>query len=77
MTIAEIFIKPTLIIHAEDDHLIPLADGQALYEASPARDKRLLTIPGADHNTLFAVGWRPYLAAVETFVGHLQPGPDV
>ena len=71
------FAKPTLIIHAEYDHIIPLADGQALYEASPARDKQLLTIPGADHNTIFAVGWRPYLAAVETFVGHVQPSPDV
>jgi len=70
------FTKPTLIIHAEYDHLIPLADGQALYEASPARDKQLLTIPGADHNTIFAVGWQPYLAAVETFAGHLRPGAD-
>ena len=70
------FAKPTLIIHAEYDHLIPLADGQALYAASPARDKQLLKIPGADHNTIFAVGWRPYLATVETFVAHLQPGTD-
>ena len=69
--------QPTLILHAEDDHLIPLADGQALYEASPARDKQLLKIPGADHNTIFAVGWQSYRAAVETFVGHLPPGRAV
>lgn len=70
------FAKPTLILHAEYDHLIPLADAQALYAASPARDKQLVTIPGADHNTIFAVGWRPYRAAVETFAGHLRPGRD-
>ena len=69
--------KPTLIIHAEYDHIIPFSDGQALYDASPAQDKRLLKIRGADHNTIFAVGWRPYLEAVETFAGHLRSGPVV
>ncbi|MFO1424749.1 MAG: alpha/beta fold hydrolase [Candidatus Competibacteraceae bacterium] len=67
-----IVAKPTLIIHAEHDHIIPFGDGQALYDASPARDKRLLRIPGADHNTIFAVGWRAYLEAVETFAASLR-----
>ncbi len=65
------FAKPTLIIHAEYDHIIPFADGQSLYDTSPAPDKRLLRIPGADHNTIFAVGWRPYLAAVQMFADSL------
>lgn len=69
--------RPTLIIHAEHDHIIPFGDGQALYDASPAPDKRLLKIPSADHNTIFAVGWRAYLEAVETFAGHLRIGPAV
>lgn len=69
------FTKPTLIIHAEYDHIIPFGDGQALYDASLAQDKRLVKIPRADHNTIFAVGSRPYLEAVETFVSHLQTGP--
>jgi hypothetical protein len=67
--------KPTLVIHAEYDHIIPFEDGRALHDASPAPDKRLLRIPGADHNTIFAVGWRPYLAAIESYVDHLQPDP--
>jgi pimeloyl-ACP methyl ester carboxylesterase len=61
------FGKPTLVIHAERDHLIPFADGQALYDASPALDKHLLKIPRADHNTLFAVGLWPYLDSIESF----------
>lgn len=61
------FAKPTLVIHAEHDHLIPFADGQALYDASPAPDKYLLKIPRADHNTIFAVGLRSYLDSVESF----------
>lgn len=61
------FAKPTLVIHAEYDHLIPFTDGQALYDASPAPDKHLLKIPRADHNTIFAIGLRPYLDSVESF----------
>jgi len=69
------FVKPTLVIHAERDHLIPFADGQALYDASPAPDKHLLKIPRADHNTIFAVGLRPYLDSVESFADPRRFGP--
>lgn len=69
------FAKPTLVIHAERDHLIPFADSQALYDASPAPDKHLLKIPRADHNTIFAVGLRPYLDSVESFADPRRFGP--
>ena len=66
------FAKPTLVIHAERDHLIPFSDGQTLYDASPAPDKHLLKIPRADHNTIFAVGLRPYLDSVQSFADPLR-----
>ncbi len=59
------FVKPTLIIHAEQDHIIPLSEGQALYEASPAREKRFLKIPGANHNDIFLRGMGEYLEALK------------
>ena len=59
------FPKPTLIIHAEFDHIIPFSDGQALYDACPADDKRLLMIPRANHNDIFARGIEPYMDAVK------------
>ena len=59
------FDKPSLIIHAEYDHIIPFADGQALFDASPADDKTLLKIPGANHNDIFMRGLQEYLAAVK------------
>jgi fermentation-respiration switch protein FrsA (DUF1100 family) len=58
------FDKPTLIIHAQWDHLIPFSEGRALYDASPAREKNLLKIDGADHNNILAVGFNRYLSAV-------------
>ena len=62
------FHKPTLIIHAEYDHIIPLSQGQDLYEASPAEVKRMLKIPRADHNTIFYYGMSEYLNAIKEFV---------
>ena len=59
------FDKPVLIIHAEQDHIIPFSDGQALYDACSVSDKTLLEIPGANHNDIFMRGLSEYLAAVK------------
>ncbi|MCG6908755.1 MAG: alpha/beta hydrolase [Deltaproteobacteria bacterium] len=65
------FDKPTLIIHAEYDHIIPFSDGEALYESAAAKNKKLLQIPGANHNDIFARGLSAYLAAVGNLVKSL------
>lgn len=62
------FHKPTLVIHAEKDHIIPFSDGLALFEACPATKKRLLKIPGANHNDIFLRAMPAYLAAVKELV---------
>jgi pimeloyl-ACP methyl ester carboxylesterase len=59
------FNKPALIIHAEQDHIIPFSEGQALYHACSASDKSLLEIPGANHNDIFTRGLSEYMAAVK------------
>jgi fermentation-respiration switch protein FrsA (DUF1100 family) len=59
------FPKPTLIIHAEHDQIIPLSDGQALFAACPATAKTLLVIPAAGHNDLMLAGFHPYMAAIQ------------
>jgi len=64
----KIYNKPTLIIHAEFDHIIPFSDGEALYDASPSPDKAFLKIPGANHNDIFMRGPQEYLAAVKNIV---------
>jgi len=67
------FGKPTLIIHAERDHIIPFSDGEALFEACPATDKTLLKISAANHNDIFMHGFKDYLAAVTKFAERLLP----
>jgi hypothetical protein len=62
------FDKPTLIIHAQFDHIIPISDGQALYDACPSADKTFVKIPGANHNDIFLRGLPDYLAAVQNLI---------
>ncbi|MBM3119205.1 MAG: alpha/beta hydrolase [Chloroflexi bacterium] len=59
---------PTLVIHGEYDQIVPLAEGKSLYQNIAAKDKRLLVIPGVDHNTIFLGGMEPYLKALKGFV---------
>ncbi len=66
------FQKPTLIIHAELDQILPFQDGKDLYEASGASRKQLLQISGADHNSIFMVGISDYMKAVAGFVQGLR-----
>lgn len=66
-----LFQKPTLIIHAEFDHIIPFSDGKALFDASLAEDKTLLKIPEANHNDIFARALFEYLAAIKGFCGRV------
>jgi hypothetical protein len=66
------YVGPTLIIHAEYDHIIPFADGLALYDASGAAHKRLLRIEGANHNDIFARGLSLYMQAIHELVAHIR-----
>ena len=66
------FTGPTVVIHAEFDHIIPLNDGQALFEASGADDKVLVKIPGANHNDIFMRGLDRYLEAVSSLAEKLS-----
>lgn len=43
---------PLLVIHGERDNLIPVEQGQMLYDASPAETKRIWRAPQAGHNDL-------------------------
>jgi len=58
------YTRPTLIIHAELDQIIPFSDGETLFQASPARDKRFLPMPGANHNDILFRDLASYMKAV-------------
>lgn len=63
---------PTLIIHAEFDHIIPYTDAEALFEQSTSTGKHLLCIDGANHNDILMRGFQPYMQALRDLVEAIQ-----
>ena len=62
---------PLLVIHGEEDEIIPLEDGFDLHAAAPNESKNMLVIPEAGHNTLMLYGLEEYMEAVRLFVKSL------
>jgi hypothetical protein len=70
------FRKPTLIIHAQHDQLIPFSHAQTLMEQSPAHNKQLVVVPGADHNDILYRAGEEYFKTIHHFIMQLcRPCP--
>ena len=65
--IKKIFL-PTLIIHGEQDSLVPLENAREIYQHLGAKEKELLVIPCATHNDIMLVGFKDYFKAIQQFV---------
>jgi len=64
---------PTLIIHGEADQLLPVENGQQLYDAAGATHKRILRVPNAGHNDLLGRASRDrYMAALGQFFAAVE-----
>ncbi|MFO7951486.1 MAG: alpha/beta hydrolase [Bacillota bacterium] len=59
---------PTLVIHGENDRLVPLTQGRELYETLGSEQKEFVTIPRADHNDVMFVDSGKYIQAIAGFV---------
>ena len=62
------FPKPLLIIHAENDFLIPVNQAEKLFAAASSQQKKFLKILNAGHNDIFFTGMKAYLAAVNELI---------
>ncbi|MBD3306478.1 alpha/beta fold hydrolase [candidate division KSB3 bacterium] len=63
--------QPTLIIHAERDHIIPFSEGRELYDACPATEKTLLKIANASHNNILLYGMSEYISGIKRLADHV------
>jgi fermentation-respiration switch protein FrsA (DUF1100 family) len=61
-------ILPTLIIHGEQDMLVPLKNAEDLYEHLGTPVKELLVIPSATHNDIMWVGFKDYFNVLQRFI---------
>ena len=68
--------KPTFLLHGQKDTLIPLWQAEKLHAESGARNKELQVVPGADHNSLIAVGGKYYFLAISRFVRQVTGADD-
>jgi alpha-beta hydrolase superfamily lysophospholipase len=59
---------PVLVLHAEQDVLLPPWNGERIYEYAASDEKRLVMIPNADHNTIMAFGSSLYWGAIAEFL---------
>jgi fermentation-respiration switch protein FrsA (DUF1100 family) len=62
---------PVLFIHGTSDTTVPSFMSQKLYNAAPEQ-KKLILVPGADHNNTAEVAGVQYLQWVESFVQQVQ-----
>ncbi len=68
--------KPTFLLHGQLDSLIPLWQAEKLHAECGARSKELQVVPGADHNSLIAVGGIYYFQAISQFVNRVTGSSD-
>jgi len=68
--------KPTFLLHGQLDTLIPLWQAEKLHAECGARSKELQVVPGADHNSLIAVGGMYYFQAIKQFVDRVSGTND-
>ncbi len=61
------FDRPLLVIHGEDDEVIPFSHGRELVDACASADKNLHPIPAARHNDLFQIGAEQIFPLVRGF----------
>ena len=64
---------PVLVIHGDNDHVVPIAKGRALYDAIATPTKQFVTIHGGDHTDALPSEPGTYWGAVEQFVAGLAP----
>ena len=58
---------PIMVLHGDQDEVVPLGMGKELYEAARP-PKRFYVIPGAGHNDTYVIGGESYYGALESFV---------
>jgi pimeloyl-ACP methyl ester carboxylesterase len=62
---------PLLVIHGELDDIIPYSHGQELYQKSPSRLKKFVSVKKSGHNDLYPNALNEVLDAVTDFIHQL------
>lgn len=66
--------KQVLIIHGQDDNIVPLLDAELIHREIPARYKALIVVPGAGHTDIMEKGGNEYFRLINDFIVRLKRG---
>ncbi len=64
--------NPLLILHTENDGLIDISHAERNYHWAGSTQKRLVRFPFGNHNTIFGINAKEYLAAIRDFVDTME-----
>ena len=64
---------PVLVIHGEQDEVIPVELGRLVFE-SANEPKFLYLVPGAGHNDCYVIGGQAYLSRITSFLKQIVTG---
>ena len=68
------YTGPLLVIHAEEDHIVPFSQGEALHDYSPSKNKTFIAIHNANHNNILGVSPQKYFGEITRFINALKKG---
>ena len=63
----ETLVKPAMILHAQNDQIIPLNEAAELHAQCGSASKEIQMIPGADHNNILQVTGRLFYEVIDRF----------
>jgi uncharacterized protein len=65
---------PLLVLHGDRDEIVPLSQGEALFEAAPG-PKRMHVFPGRGHNDLIPLAGDEFARMIASWARGLRPPP--
>jgi fermentation-respiration switch protein FrsA (DUF1100 family) len=68
------YTGPLLLIHGENDTLVPPHHSQRLFDACPSQRKKLLLVSGHDHNS---VGFAAIYGGIRAFLDNIHPATSL
>ncbi len=68
LKVREMDDMPLFVVHGQEDQILPVEHGRALYDASQADHKSLYTVAGAGHNDLMLVAGQAYMSRIKSFL---------
>ena len=62
------YSKPLLIIHAENDHIVPLSQARLAFNSALSENKKILVVESANHNNIIYCLRDKYFKDIRVFI---------